>query len=734
MGNGAYRVMYLQAVERCGGLEVVEDAADDNCDIYFLVPMDREDLHQRLMRLRPGSCVNHFPGMIDICEKVTFCRAIRQRLPLCPRLGDFVQPTWILPEEFGAVLDMLDETAKSGHGHRALIIKPEYGLQGHGIFIVRTRADLEVATAARQLSDGGHSYVCQNYISNPLTLDGFKFDLRIYVVVSSLAPLEAWLCREGIARFCTTPYAAPTSTNISVRTSHLTNYSLNSKEDGFVRSQAGASHESASKRLLSTTLKQVAERSGGRFCEERLWEQLEEITALLMVVLLPALAFTAMQYFPVSESEPSRCYHVLGLDVLLDSNYWPWLLEVNSHPAMDIETAIPVDPPPANKMWTSASQPELRKSAKGQPVSPGRSGTRRSRPSASPSTSASSLRDTVQRTLARSSSSSGSILSSKRAGAQTAMQQLTSSRSPNGTAQTPSLSSSAPALPTLPVQPQPPVNILGGAAVWSAEEQPQPAAPPPSKPTVKKRRKKQVQRNKNPPEEDPPPRYTDAWNGYQPSKMRHRLPWPEICLCVGHSRPHRHAICEVDQQAKVSMMAGALLHVAGRSEESEDYTKVLFSSDLSRVIQTLWKFVGLCSRLSGTRNGVSGQSLRRVLQASDEVAQRPGGQGKGRLGQHEIDFVTSRGRDRLHQRAHPASAKMAVFQLFDMMLEVSRRCCEKDPALADRSPLDKLEWLLEAIQPPPGAGAGEGSAPSFPALVPGVAAGRGTPSPTKSAH
>jgi len=51
--------------------------------------------------------------------------------------------------------------------------------------------------------------IVQRYIPNPLTLDGLKFDLRIYVVITNLQEPQAYLCREGMARFCTEEYKAP---------------------------------------------------------------------------------------------------------------------------------------------------------------------------------------------------------------------------------------------------------------------------------------------------------------------------------------------------------------------------------------------------------------------------------------------------------------------------------------------------------------------------------------------
>lgn len=40
------------------------------------------------------------------------------------------------------------------------------------------------------------------------------------------------------------------------------------------------------------------------------------------------------------KSDNAKCFHVLGFDILLDSKYKPWLLEVNNNPSFSIDHEI----------------------------------------------------------------------------------------------------------------------------------------------------------------------------------------------------------------------------------------------------------------------------------------------------------------------------------------------------------------------------------------------------------
>ena len=76
------------------------------------------------------------------------------------------------------------------------IMKPSASSCGRGIKIIGNRQDVKKK----------NGYIVSQYISNPLLINGFKFDLRIYALVTCFDPLKIYLFKEGLARFATKKY------------------------------------------------------------------------------------------------------------------------------------------------------------------------------------------------------------------------------------------------------------------------------------------------------------------------------------------------------------------------------------------------------------------------------------------------------------------------------------------------------------------------------------------------
>ena len=56
--------------------------------------------------------------------------------------------------------------------------------------------------------------MAQEYLNKPYLIDGYKFDLRVYVSVTSCAPLRVYMYGDGLVRLSTEAYRAPTVANL----------------------------------------------------------------------------------------------------------------------------------------------------------------------------------------------------------------------------------------------------------------------------------------------------------------------------------------------------------------------------------------------------------------------------------------------------------------------------------------------------------------------------------------
>lgn len=69
---------------------------------------------------------------------------------------------------------------------------------------------------------------------NPHLINGLKYDLRLYVLVTSYDPLRIYLYEEGLTRFATENYTTKKK-GVNKKYIHLTNYSVNKYAEKFVK-------------------------------------------------------------------------------------------------------------------------------------------------------------------------------------------------------------------------------------------------------------------------------------------------------------------------------------------------------------------------------------------------------------------------------------------------------------------------------------------------------------------
>ena len=103
----------------------------------------------------------------------------------------FMPESFLLPDE---AQDL--EIFMRKYPNQTFICKPSRGRGGEGIQLARKFSDLPRQAFSSE-------YTVQRYIDNPLLINNKKFDFRLYVVIKGVDRVEAYICEEGIARFCT---------------------------------------------------------------------------------------------------------------------------------------------------------------------------------------------------------------------------------------------------------------------------------------------------------------------------------------------------------------------------------------------------------------------------------------------------------------------------------------------------------------------------------------------------
>ena len=74
--------------------------------------------------------------------------------------------------------------------------------------------------------------IVQRYIARPHLINDTKYDLRIYVLVTSINPLVIYLYDEGLVRFASNKYETDNA-SLSDVFMHLTNYSINKNNSAY---------------------------------------------------------------------------------------------------------------------------------------------------------------------------------------------------------------------------------------------------------------------------------------------------------------------------------------------------------------------------------------------------------------------------------------------------------------------------------------------------------------------
>ena len=177
--------------------------------------------------------INHFRNNYELTRKDNLIKNLKRMQRQLVREGrddearrfDFFPTTYVLPADYGPFV----EEFKNQSG-AIWIMKPIGKAQGKGIFLFNKLSQINEWKYDNKWK--AEAYVVQRYIENPLLVGGKKFDMRIYVLVTSYSPLTVYMYRSGFARFSLYRYNT-SAKNLADTYVHLTNAAIQKTGPGY---------------------------------------------------------------------------------------------------------------------------------------------------------------------------------------------------------------------------------------------------------------------------------------------------------------------------------------------------------------------------------------------------------------------------------------------------------------------------------------------------------------------
>ena len=167
-------------------------------------------------------------------------------------------------------------------------------------------------------------------------IDKLKFDLRVYVLVTGINPLRAYIFHEGLARFATEEYMSPLGSNLNNLCMHLTNYAINKKNPKYVYNTSAKNMASGHKRSLTSVLVEMKRRG----LNVDLFKSKLDDVLVKTVILGQPLVSHQYKFCQPDDDYRQMCFHILGIDVMIDDLLNPIVIEVNHTPSFTTDTPL----------------------------------------------------------------------------------------------------------------------------------------------------------------------------------------------------------------------------------------------------------------------------------------------------------------------------------------------------------------------------------------------------------
>ncbi|XP_023947466.2 tubulin glycylase 3A-like [Bicyclus anynana] len=201
--------------------------------------------------------------------------------------------------------------------HNIWIIKPGCCSRGRGI-----RMASKFGVIMNLLNKANTKYVIQKYIEEPLLIYETKFDIRQYYLVTSTYPLIIWMYKDCYLKFSSQKYSLK-NYHESI---HLTNNAVQRKYANCEGRHTDLPHNNM---WDLNKYKSYLNKLG----KDDVWD----------TIIYPGMKRSIISIMLSSQDSLSvskNRFELYGCDFILDKEYKPWLIEINSCPDLNHTTQV----------------------------------------------------------------------------------------------------------------------------------------------------------------------------------------------------------------------------------------------------------------------------------------------------------------------------------------------------------------------------------------------------------
>ena len=160
--------------------------------------------------------------------------------------------------------------------------------------------------------------IIQKYLDNPLLYKKRKFDIRCFALLDN--NLNLFYCKEGHLKGSSELYNVKKSNKFI----HITNYSFQKKSSNFELYEDG-------NEISYKSFKLFLEQEG--FPPDKFNKMIEDMKFLIKI------SFKSVSK-KIYKTEDVLCFELFGYDFIIDTEFKPWILEINNNPGLGISSPV----------------------------------------------------------------------------------------------------------------------------------------------------------------------------------------------------------------------------------------------------------------------------------------------------------------------------------------------------------------------------------------------------------